>query len=221
MSFAAARCGLGNRAQKGEACARPGCLGNFTQHIVASLLVLGFLRAARFEGYGRGAGLMKFHWQPPEAATSRRATSRSVAQRTSRNAGSSSSVLWLSLRQPQRGGQMRARQPGAERRSVCSAWVSGQFHPAHRRFAPRTGLSSGRPLRGPRTRSWVDEISLAASGGSDLKTGHFQERSTANVAQRWVVVFQTRVGQFVTTWCTIDPATHGSVKMTLDRRLAA
>jgi hypothetical protein len=147
------------------------------------------------------------------------------ARGATRRSSSSACILKPFDRRPQfnefRGGQMRPRQPGAERRSVCSAWVYGQFSPAHRRFAPRTGLSSGRPLRGLRTRSWVDEISLAASGGSDLKTGHFQERSTANVTQRWVVVFQTRVGQFVTTWCTIDPATHGSVKMTLDRRLAA
>jgi hypothetical protein len=47
-----------------------------------------------------------------------------------------------------RGGQMRPRPRAAERPSVCSAWVSGQFPPAHRRFAPRTGLSSGRPLEG-------------------------------------------------------------------------
>jgi hypothetical protein len=47
-----------------------------------------------------------------------------------------------------RGGQMPPRPRAAKRPSVCSAWVSGQFPPAHRRFAPRTGLSSGRPLRG-------------------------------------------------------------------------
>jgi hypothetical protein len=47
-----------------------------------------------------------------------------------------------------RGGQMRPRPRAAERPSVCSAWVSGQFPPAHRRFVPRTGLSSGRPLEG-------------------------------------------------------------------------
>jgi hypothetical protein len=46
------------------------------------------------------------------------------------------------------GGQMRPRPRAAKRPSVCSAWVSGQFHPAHRRFAPRTGLTSGRPLEG-------------------------------------------------------------------------
>jgi hypothetical protein len=114
------------------------------------------------------------------------------ASGTTRRSSSSACILTPFDRRPQfkefRGGQMRPRQPGAERRSVCSAWVYGQIHPAHRRFAPRTGLSSGRPLRGLGTRSWVDEISLAASGGSDLKTGHFQERSTANVAQTSVVV---------------------------------
>jgi hypothetical protein len=47
-----------------------------------------------------------------------------------------------------RGGQMPPRPRAAKRPSVCSAWVSGQFPPAHRRFAPRTGLSSGRPLEG-------------------------------------------------------------------------
>jgi hypothetical protein len=52
-----------------------------------------------------------------------------------------------------RGGQMRPRPRAAKRPSVCSAWVSGQFPPAHRRFAPRTGLSSGRPLRGLRRSS--------------------------------------------------------------------
>jgi hypothetical protein len=40
-SFEAARCGLGHGPQRGQASARPGCLANFPQHIVASLLVLG------------------------------------------------------------------------------------------------------------------------------------------------------------------------------------
>jgi hypothetical protein len=51
-SFGAARCGFGHGPQRSQASARPGCLGNFPQHIVASLLVLGFLRAALVEGYG-------------------------------------------------------------------------------------------------------------------------------------------------------------------------
>jgi hypothetical protein len=48
-----------------------------------------------------------------------------------------------------RGGQMRPRPRAAKRPSVCSAWVPGQFYPARSiPSAPRTGLSSGHPLRG-------------------------------------------------------------------------